>query len=223
MYPTLPLNLPLNLPLTRLLLCAAVCAPLLTGCASSKGPANNTTFDFGPAAPAAAALANPLAKPSANPGSAVVVTDVTGSAALDNERMSYRLNYADALQARAYSNSRWSATPLQMVTQRLKTRIAQSGTKVLSATDASNGVAILRTEVDDFTHSFDSATQSYGQLALRASLFQGNKLIDQKTFSRKSPAGSADAAGGARAMAAATDGVAADIVAWLATLLVQKR
>lgn len=213
-----------TLTLTRLLLCVATCAPLLlAGCASSKAPANNTTFDFGPAALTAGALASPLATSSALPGSAVVVTDSTGSAALDNERMSYRLNYADALQARAYSNSRWSATPLQMVTQRLKTRIAQSGTKVLSATDASNGVAILRTEVDDFTHSFDSASQSYGQLVLRASLFQGNKLIDQKTFSRKSPAGSADAAGGARAMAAATDGVAADIIAWLATLPAQKR
>ncbi len=202
--------------LTRLMLCAVTCAPLLlAGCASSKAPSNNTTFDFGPATPAAMA--------SANAGSALVVTDVTGSAALDNERMSYRLNYADPLQARSYSNSRWSATPLQLVTQRLKTRIAQSGTKVLSATDAANGVAILRTEVDDFTHSFDSAAQSHGLLALRVSLFQGNKLVDQKTFSRKSAAGSADAAGGARALATATDGVAADIVAWLATLPAPKR
>lgn len=204
--------------LTRLMLCAAACAPLLlAGCASSKAPSNNTTFDFGPAIAAAAPAA------TASPAAALVVTDVTGSAALDNERMSYRLNYADPLQARSYSNSRWNATPLQLVTQRLKTRIAQSGTKVLSATDASNGVAILRTEVDDFTHSFETASQSHGLLALRVSLFQGNKLVDQKTFSRKSAAGSADAAGGARALAAATDGVAADIVAWLATLPVPKR
>jgi cholesterol transport system auxiliary component len=210
--------------LTRLLLCAAACAPLLlAGCASSKAPSGNTTFDFGPATVSASASANSPANPAAPPGAAVVVTDVTGSAALDNERMAYRLNYADPLQARSYSNSRWSATPLQLVTLRLKTRIAQSGAKVLSATDASSGVSILRTEVDDFTHSFDSAAQSYGHLVLRASLFHGNKLVDQKTFSRKSPAGSADAAGGARALAAATDGVAADIVAWLATLPVQKR
>ena len=196
--------------LTRLLIAAL----LLSGCASEKAP-SNMTFDFGPAQSAASA-------PAAT-GMAVVVTDVTGSAALDNERMSYRLNYADPQQARTYAHSRWSATPLQMVTQRLKTRIAQSGTKVLGATDASDGVAILRTEVDDFTHSFDGKTQSYGQLVLRASLFQGHKLVDQKTFSRKSDAVSADATGGARAMAAATDGVAADIVAWLATLPLPKK
>lgn len=197
----------LTLPLTRLLLAAA--AFMLAGCASEKRQ-SNSTFDFGPALVAAA--------PAAGNGRAVVVTDVTGSAALDSERMSYRLNYADPLQARNYANSRWNATPLQMVTQRLKTRIAQSGTKVLSATDASGGVPILRAEMDDFSHSFDGTAQSYGQLALRVSLFQGHKLIDQKTFSRKSGAASADAAGGARALAAATDAVAADIVAWLATL-----
>lgn len=196
--------------MNRLLFTASLCATLLlAGCSTGKAPAN-TTFDFGPAVPLAPAAGNAFG--------AVVVTDVTGSAALDNERMYYRLNYADPLQARSYSQSRWSATPLQLVSQRLKTRIAQAGTKVLTTTDASVGVAILRTEIDDFTHSFDSQAQSHGQLVLRASLFQGHKLIDQKTFSRKTPASSADAAGGAAALAASTDAVAADIVAWLATL-----
>lgn len=188
-------------------LCIAL-AILLAGCSTTKAP-SNLTFDFGPAAPAAQASA---------PFGAVVVTDVTGSAALDNERMYYRLNYADPLQARSYAHSRWSATPLQLVSQRLKTRIAQAGVKVLSTTDASVGVAILRTEIDDFTHSFESQSQSTGVVMLRASLFQGHKLIDQKTFTRKTPASSADAAGGAAALAASTDAVAADIVAWLATL-----
>jgi cholesterol transport system auxiliary component len=207
-----------NPTLNRLLLAAASCgALLLAGCASEKAP-SNVTFDFGPAAVAATP-----ATPTASMLGALVVTDTTGSAALDNERMSYRLNYADPQQARTYAHSRWSATPLQMVTQRLKTRIAQSGTKVLSATDASDGVAILRTEVDEFTHSFENQSQSYGLLILRVSLFQGHKLIDQKTFSRKSSATSADAAGGARALADATDGVAADIVAWLATLPTRKQ
>ncbi len=201
-----------NLNPTRLLLAAVTCGALLAGCASDKAP-SNTTFDFGPAIPATPATAAATA-----PYGALVVTDVTGSAALDNERMYYRLNYADALQARSYAHSRWSASPLQMVTGRLKTRIAQSGAKVLTATDASSGVAILRTEIDDFTHSFDSEKQSHGSLVLRASLFQGHKLIDQKTFSRKMAATSADAGGGAQALAAATDAVAADLLGWLATL-----
>lgn len=192
------------------LLVVAFGAALLPGCSTSSGKPKNMSFDFGPAAASMASAPAPIG--------AVVVTDVTGSAAFDNERMYYRLNYADALQSRAYTNSRWGATPLQLITQRLKSRIAQTGAKVLTPTDASDGVAILRADIDDFTHSFDSTTQSYGQLVLRASLFNQHKLVDQRTFSRKVPAASADAAGGARALAAATDAVAADINAWLATL-----
>jgi cholesterol transport system auxiliary component len=198
-------------PTFPLLMLAAL---LLAGCASGSKPAN-ATFDFGPATAGTPAPATPIA--------AVVVTDVTGSAAFDNERMHYRLNYANAQQSRAYNGSRWGATPLELVTQRLKSRIAQAGSKVLSPTDASNGVAILRTELDDFSHSFDSVSQSHGVLALRVSLFNQHKLIDQKTFSRKVAATSADAAGGARALAAATDAVAADINAWLATLPAPKQ
>lgn len=193
---------------------------LLAGCASgSKGPSGNTLYDFGPAGSPVSAGASAAA--AAVP--AVVLTDVTGNAAYDNERMFYRLNYADPLQARWYANSRWSSTPLQMLTQRLKSRVAQAGIKVLSTTDASNGVPLLRVDLDEFTHSFDSTASSHGQLVLRASLFQGHTLVDQRTFSRKVAATSADAAGGARALAQAADAVAADMIGWLATQNLRKQ
>jgi cholesterol transport system auxiliary component len=203
----------------RLIAVLAAAGLLLTGCASQKGEPN-TQFDFGPAAPLAAAQP---AQPGQDPLAAIVVTDVTGSSALDNERMFYRLSYADALQARSYVNSRWTANPLQMMTQRLKTRIAQSGTKVLSETDASNGIPILRVDVDEFVHNFRSAAQSEGQVALRASVFQGHVLVDQRSFARSTAANTLDAAGGARALAASTDAIAADIVAWLGTLKLTRR
>jgi cholesterol transport system auxiliary component len=194
-------------------------AVLLAGCASGgKGPSGNTLYDFGSPTPAA----DPARGNGATAMPAVVLTDVTGNAAFDNERMFYRLNYADPLQARSYANSRWSSTPLQMLTQRFKSRVAQAGIKVLSATDASNGVPLLRIDLDDFTHTFDSASQSYGQLVLRASLFQGHTLVDQRTFSRKVSAASADAAGGARALAQASDAVSADMIGWLATQQLRK-
>jgi cholesterol transport system auxiliary component len=205
-----------NLLKHRFIATLAGAALLLAGCASQKSePA--TQFDFGPAMP----VASPQAQ--AAPIGAIVVTDVTGSSALDNERMFYRLSYADPLQARSYANSRWTANPLQMMTQRLKTRIGQSGAKVLSETDASNGIPILRIDVDEFVHNFQSAAQSEGQVALRASVFQGHVLVDQRSFARSTAAGTPDAAGGARALAASTDAIAADIVAWLGTLNMQRR
>ena len=187
-------------------------AALLAGCAAgAKGPSAYATYDFVSAAAPIAGSGAAAALP------ALVLVEVTANPAFDNERMAYRLNYADPLQAHAYANSRWSATPPQMLTQRFRARVAQAGIKVLSATDASNGVPLLRIELDDFTHGFDSATSSYAQLVLRASLFQGHALVDQRTFLRKLGATSADAAGGARALALAADAVAADMVAWLAT------
>jgi cholesterol transport system auxiliary component len=207
----------------RLIAVLAAAGLLLAGCASQKGePA--TQFDFGPAMPpvTAASSAQEQAQ-AATPIGAIVITDATGSSALDSERMFYRLSYADALQARSYANSRWTANPLQMMTQRLKTRIAQSGAKVLSETDASNGVPILRIDVDEFIHNFRSAAQSEGQVALRASVFRGHVLVDQRSFARTTAAGSADAAGGARALAGSTDAIAADIVAWLGTLPLNRR
>lgn len=202
---------------TRILI-AAACALAIAGCASNKGEPT-TQFDFGPAAPInAAASASAPSATTASPIGALVIPDVTGSSALDNERIYYRLSYADALQARTYANSRWSATPLQLLTQRLKTRIGQAGAKVLSETDASSGIPILRVDVDDFVHDFSGATQSAGVVALRASVFKGHALIDQKTFVRRTDAVSADAAGGVRALAGSTDAVAGDIAAWLASL-----
>jgi cholesterol transport system auxiliary component len=201
---------------------AAACALLFAGCASQKGQPT-TQFDFGPALPAASTQAAGAPAAAPPPLGAIVVTDVTGSTALDSERMVYRLSYADPMQARTYANSRWTANPLQMMTQRIKTRIGQSGAKVLSETDASLGIPLLRIDVDEFVHDFSSASQSSGQVALRASLFRGHTLVDQKTFVHATPATSADAAGGARALAASTDAIAADIVAWLGTLDVNRR
>lgn len=198
---------------TRTIL-AAVLALLLSACASQKSQPT-TQFDFGPATSAQAQAPGALG--------AVVVTDVTGSSALDSERMFYRLSYADPLQARTYANSRWTANPLQLLTQRFKTRLAQAGARVLSETDAATGVPLLRIDVDEFIQDFGGVSQSTGVVAVRASVFQGHTLVDQRSFRQAVAAPGADAAGGARALAASTDAVAADIVAWLGTLNLNRR
>ena len=193
---------------------AATLALTLGACASKGTP--TAQYDFGPltaAAPAPASVAQI---------GALIVADVSGPAALDTERMQYRLLYADARQSRPYAYNQWTSTPLQLLTQRMKARIAQAGVKVLSSTDAAASATLLRMEVDDFTQNFDSATSSSGQISLRASVFRNHRLVDQKTFSRSSPAASADAAGGARALADASDALAADVLAWLAALPLQK-
>ncbi len=197
-------------------LCLALCASAaLAGCAGNAA-APSVLFDFGPLPVPSAGV------PAPAPINALVIADATGSALLDSQSMYYRLNYADPLQARAYANSHWSSTPLQLLTSRLKTRIAQAGVKVLALTDASNDAPLLRIEVDEFAHNFDSPSQNSARLVLRASLFRGHQLVDQQTFIHQNASHSADAAGGARALAQASDAAAQDILVWLATLKPRK-
>ena len=188
---------------------AIMAITMLLGACASKGP-STAQYDLGPmpdaGAPAAAGIG------------ALIVADVAAPTALDTERMQYRLLYADARQSRPYAYNQWTATPPQLLTQRMKARIAQAGVQVLSTTDAAASPTVLRMELNDFAQNFDSATSSAGVVSLRASLFRSHKLVDQKTFARSVPAPSADAAGGARALADASDAVAADVLAWLATL-----
>jgi cholesterol transport system auxiliary component len=190
-------------------LIAASALLLLAGCAG-KGSVP-TLYDFGPMGPSSMA-------PVAMPQMALVVADATGPAWLDSRTMYYRLLYADAQQSHPYANNHWNSTPLQLLSARLKSRIAQAGGKVLSVTDASAGAMLLRIEVDDFSQNFDSQQASSGKITLRASIFQARRLIGQKTFIHTTAANSADAVGGARALAQASDAVAADLIAWLAAL-----
>lgn len=219
---------------------ASVAAAAVLAACATKGP-QPTAYDFGPlgpplppasVAPAGAAMGGEGtgSNGAVNAGSvggaagaaavlpAIVVADVSGPASLDSQRMFYRLMYADARQSRPYAYNSWAVTPLQLMSQRLKARIAQAGVKVVSTTDAAGGLPLLRLEADEFSQNFDSATQSSASITLRASVFRNHKLVDQRTFSRTARAPSADAAGGASALADSTDGIAADILAWLAAM-----
>lgn len=193
----------------RTLLALSTCALLLGGCAST--PPTTARYDFGPL-PAASVTAG------SHPIGTLMVADLSGPASLESEHMQYRLLYADARQTRPYAHNQWSATPFQLLGQRLRSSFAQSGVKVLATTDAITNPTVLRMEVNEFAQNFDSASSSYGVINVRASLFRQHRLIDQRTFQRSVAAPTADAAGGAQALAAASDALAADLLVWLTSV-----
>lgn len=181
---------------------------LLSACASTRAP-DATLYDFGPlkTAPANAA---PLAP--------VSIAEPRTPAWLDSAQMIYRLAYANSQQAGSYANSRWAMPPAQLFVERLKSRIAQAGGTVLPASDGALNVPVLRIEVSDFSQSFDMPNHSTVQISVRASLFQGRKLIGQKNFITQRDAPGADAPAGAKALADGSDALIGDMIAWLATL-----
>lgn len=196
---------------TRASLCLLLLA-LQTACAT-RAPAPQL-YDFGPVY-----LTSATATPRLP---ALSVAEVQAPPWLDGPLMFYRLGYANIQQAMPYAGSRWSMTPAQLLGQRLKTRIAQEGGTVLSQTGGAGQLPLLRVETDDFVQIFSTPQQSVGQLSLRAALFNGPQLIAQRQFSHQVNAPSADAAGGARALATASDAVITDMLDWLASLPLKK-
>lgn len=183
---------------------------LLSGCATDTVE-SRSQYDLGTLRPQPA-NATPLTLP------AVSVADVKAPAWLDSERMFYRLSYANDQQPRSYANSQWTTPPAQLFIERLKSRLAQSGGVVVSASDGAVNVPTLRVEVDDFSQVFDSASRSNAHIAVRAALYDGRFLREQKLFVQQLPATSADASGGAAALATASDAIINEMAVWLANL-----
>ncbi len=144
---------------------------------------------------------------------AVKVLDVSAPATLDSDKLIYRLSYADAQQTASYANSHWTMPPAQLLTQRLRAALSSRGT-VLTGGDGVRA-PVLKVDLEEFEQDFDGQAQSHGAVSARTTLIVDGKVIGQRTFIARAPASSPDAAGGARALASASDDLVAQITAWL--------
>jgi cholesterol transport system auxiliary component len=206
-------------------LALACAAALIAGCgALPEKPARSTLYDFGPGL-VAPAPAPAVAGTAASALPLLALAEVESSARLEGTQVLYRLAYADANELRPYAHARWSVAPTQLVYQRLRT--ALSANRTVLATEESATLAraqgsrpgTLRVSLDEFTHYFESPSSSAGLVRLRATLVQGtaggDRVIAQRSFIARRPAPSADAAGGVKALAAASDAAVAEIAAWV--------
>jgi cholesterol transport system auxiliary component len=182
---------------------------LASGCATR--PAAQTLYDLGPL-PAAQGVSAGASLPP------LALAEPVGPAFLDSPMMFYRLTYANDQQPRAFAESRWSMAPAQLLGQRFKARFGQAGSGMISAGDGATNVPVVRVETDDFTQVFDTPSHSVGQVRVRVAVFNGRILLAQKSFTQQRAASSADAAGGARALADASDTLITDVINWLGTL-----
>jgi cholesterol transport system auxiliary component len=190
---------------TGAVLAAALALAVLGGCAGNPAVRPDARYDFGPPPQ----IANSGSMP------AVKVLDVTAPETMASDKLTYRLSYADAQQTASYADSHWTMQPSALLTLRLRDALSQRGT-VLTGSDGVRA-PVLRVELTEFEQVFDSQTQSHGAVAARVTLTQSGKVVAQRNFVAQALAGTADAAGGARALATASDDVVAQISAWLGT------
>ena len=200
----------------RRLLCLGLLASLAACSALPDKPARQTVYDFGPAPVSAAATPS---RP------ALLLAEPEVSASLESTALLYRLAYDDPFQLRPYAFARWSAPPGQLLAQRLRTvlgrdRAVLDETSSVSLARRTTSVPfVLRVQLEEFSHRFDSTSDSKGVLRLRCTLLEntsgGERFVAQRSFDVEQPAPSADAAGGVRALTAAADAAARDIATWL--------
>ncbi|VVE81172.1 ABC-type transport auxiliary lipoprotein family protein [Pandoraea sputorum] len=201
---------------------------LVAGCAAPAPSGALARFDLGPPTMPASAAAGANGAAGAA-GANAPASDVAAAGAqqlsplkvvvnapswLDSDMIYYRLPASEGDQARVYANSRWLASPARLFGDRLRAALSVDRA-VLAAGDPAAAPA-LRVELEEFAQYFDSTSASHGVVQVRATLFDGPKLLAQTTLRSQAPAGSADAAGGARALATASDAVQKQLIQWLA-------
>ncbi len=200
-------------------------ALLLAACQSLPTPPKEPErYDLGAAALADAA--NVAADP-AEPA-ALVLTDIQApwQAEGSTTAMYYRLAYAQPHNLHAYSQASWSLPPELLVQERLRHWLSQGRRVVLSAEGgripprvAGQQPPVLLLALEEFEQVFDQPAHSFAKVRLRATLLAhrpaGEVLLGQQVFSVTTPAASADAAGGARALSQAMDTLGQQLVAWL--------
>ena len=203
------------IPLRLLVLAAALALAACSSIAPDK-PARTALYDFGPATPA------PAAGRQMPP---IVLPDFEAAGALETSALFYRLGYSDSHQLRPYAQARWSSPPQRLVRERIRNYLGRDR-PVLDLTESASLARVggamppmLRMDLEEFSQVFDSPAQSFGVVRMRATLFEnttaGERLLGQRVFEQRQPAATADAAGGVRALVAATDAIAQDIATWL--------
>jgi cholesterol transport system auxiliary component len=198
-------------------------ALLLGACSALPDkPQRAALYDFGPGA------LTSVPQTRQAPLAPIALADIgTPGGVLDNQSVLYRLAYDDDQQLRPYSQARWSMPPAQLIRQRLRDNLGRNRA-VLNAGEgpalnrsAHQGVLprVLKLELDEFSHFFESPTSSVGLVRLRTTLVEntpsGEKLLAQRSITAQRPAPSADAPGGVRALTAATDAAIEEMATWL--------
>jgi cholesterol transport system auxiliary component len=133
----------------------------------------------------------------------------------------YRLDYAPPAYPRAYALSEWAAPPGELLTVRLRERIAavNEGFTLDRLSEDTDGYR-LEVSLENFAQVFTSPDRSRCIAILKATVLQpGDRVVAQRTFRSEQSAPSGNAAGAVEGLAAASDSDFAQILKWLRGVL----
>ena len=176
-----------------------VVAAVLSACATR--PSENTTLkqhDLGlPPAAGSARTAVPLRR-----------VEVVAAPVLTGQTMQYRYAADQTTRRLSYADSRWSATPPQLVEAQLSRMLIEG---------SSSSRCKLSVRLDEFVQVFahDGSGEGYAAGSYRLIGDRADEVLAQQAFELHQPAPTADAAGGALALRGVTAAMAKDAARWL--------
>ena len=176
---------------------------LLAGCLSQPRTPEPALYDLG-----IAAAGKPMV-PSTNAEPSAVRIRTSARSWLDSTAMHYRLIYVDPMRILTYAYARWVAPPAELVGQRLRQRLAESGTG--AGPGSTHEIDI---DLEEYEQLFETPTQSFGRVTAQVRLLSGAST-KAATFTEQVAAQTPDAVGGVRALAAATDVLIGRVVDWM--------
>ncbi len=137
--------------------------------------------------------------------------DVFAVSWLDSSAMQYRLLYVANQRRQNFAESRWVAPPAELLGHALRKRMLSG---------EASGACRLRIDLDEFAQVFDSAKASRVVLQARVQVVEptGGEILVRRGFNLSRPAASADASGGAAAMAGAVEAFSTEMHDWLGGL-----
>lgn len=190
----------------------ALCLLALGGCgAASRQNIVPRHYTLGPPAPAATQTA------SHSNGPILRIAHIEMPAWLQGTGLYYRLAYRNGAVIAAYANSDWAAPPAGMLEQRLRDALANGGWRgIVGPASTTPADFTLQVNVDDFSQVFTAPGKSFGVLDATVTLDGANDaLVAQRHFHFRAAAPTADAAGGVKALDAASRDFARQLRDWL--------
>lgn len=156
----------------------------------------------------------------------VVVPAMQSPSWLSTTAVIYRLDYDGPMHARSYTRSRWTAPPSELLTLRLRERVAEvnDGFTVTRLLEGTGGF-VLETTLENFMQFFPSRDHSSCLVTVNAIVAQqSHKVLAEKTFRIEQQAPSGDGPGAVKCLADASNSEFSQILAWLrSTLPAQQR
>ena len=147
-----------------------------------------------------------LSEKQAKFNSLVPILDITSIEPMNSTHIRYRLNHENPSRVFNYTESRWSTTPAELLTQLLKTHADKPS--LLSCH--------LSIELDAFDHVYDSLNSSHGVALMRVTLQQKKTrvVLATQTFQQQVAANLHNAQGGVAALNHAGLEVLNQAIAW---------